>query len=287
VVDDAVTVAWMKNDIVDSVDSVSRRWMMSSTALNALELERRGPVAWITLNRPEVINAINDEIRKGAPRLLAQLDDDPQVRVIVICGAGKRGFCAGADLKEERQPALQTPGSQPVWIEAFVRVAKPVIASIHGYCLGGGLEIALACDVRIASPDATFGLPEPAIGLIPGGGGTQRLPRLIGIGRALDLLLTAQRIDAAEAYRIGLISRLTATQDELHEQTVQLAARIAALPPLAVRLAKEAARAGLERGLAEGLQLERELFARLLSTHDRREAAAAFREKREPVFTGS
>jgi enoyl-CoA hydratase/carnithine racemase len=153
--------------------------------------------------------------------------------------------------------------------------------------LGGGLEIALACDVRIASADAAFGLPEPAIGLIPGGGGTQRLPRLIGVGRALDLLLTAQRIDAAEAHRIGLVSRLTATQDELHEGTAQLAARIAALPPLAVRLVKEAARAGLERGLAEGLQFERELFARLLSTHDRHEAAAAFREKREPVFTGS
>jgi enoyl-CoA hydratase/carnithine racemase len=130
-------------------------------------------------------------------------------------------------------------------------------------------------------------LPEAAIGLIPGGGGTQRLPRLIGVGRALDLLLSAQRIDAAEAHRIGLVSRIATTVEELHERTLQLAARIAALPPLAIRLVKEAARYGSERGLTEGLQLESELFTRLLSTHDRHEAAAAFREKREPVFTGN
>jgi enoyl-CoA hydratase/carnithine racemase len=260
---------------------------MTSLLSGAVEVERRGPVAWITLNRPDVINAINEEIRQGVPPLLAQLDTDPTVRVIVIRGAGRRGFCAGADLKEERPPEAGARGSRPAWIEAFAQVAKPIVASIHGYCLGGGLEIALACDVRIASADAVFGLPEAAIGLIPGGGGTHRLPRLIGIGRALDLLLSAERITAAEAYRIGLISRMAATVEELQERTVQLTARIAALAPLAVRLVKDAAHRGLECGLGEGLQLESELFVRLLSTQDRREAAAAFREKRAPVFTGS
>jgi enoyl-CoA hydratase/carnithine racemase len=260
---------------------------MISSASGAVELEQCGPVTWITLNRPEVINAINEKIRQDLPRLLAQLDEDGAVQVIVIRGAGRRGFCVGADLKEERPPEHQSRGSEPSWIEAFARASKPVIASIHGYCLGGGLEIALACDIRIASADAVFGLPEPAFGLIPGGGGTQRLPRLIGIGRAIDLLLSAERIDATEAHRIGVVSRLASTVEDLQERTVQLAARIATLPPLAIQLAKEAARSGLERGLAEGLRLESELFARLLSTQDRREAAAAFREKRAPVFTGS
>jgi len=166
-------------------------------------------------------------------------------------------------------------------------VSKPTIASIHGYCLGGGLEIALACDLRIASTDATFGLPEPARGLIPGGGGTQRLPRLIGLGRALDLLLTAERIDAAEAHRMGIVSRLVPSAADLPQYTERLAARIAALAPLAVRLVKEAARGGIDLELAAGLKLESELFLRVLATQDRREAAAAFVEKRDPVFTGT
>jgi enoyl-CoA hydratase/carnithine racemase len=260
---------------------------MTAPISYAVELERRGSAAWITLNRPDVINAINEEIRQEVPRLLTVLDEDPAVRAIVIRGNGTRGFCVGADLKEVPSPERLSRGAEPTWIEAFGRVAKPVIASIHGYCLGGGLEIALACDIRIASLDAAFGLPEPAIGLIPGGGGTQRLPRLIGMGRALDLLLSAERIDALEAYRIGLVSRVAATAAELEQRTVQLADRIAALAPLAVRLVKQAARSDLDRDLAAGLQLERELFMRLMATHDRREAATAFTEKREPVFTGS
>lgn len=260
---------------------------MTSLSGAAVDLEQRGTVAWITLNRPAAINAINEEIRQTLPRLLAQLDSDPQVRVFVIRGAGPRGFCVGADLKEQRPAEPQQREPQLAWIEAIARVAKPVIASIHGYCLGGGLEIALACDVRIACADATFGLPEPALGLIPGGGGTQRLPRLIGLGRALDMLLSAERIDAAEAHRIGLVSRITSTSHELEECTSRLAARIASLPPLAVRLVKEAAFSGAERGLAAGLELESTLFAQLLPTRDRHEAATAFREKREPVFTGS
>jgi enoyl-CoA hydratase/carnithine racemase len=261
---------------------------MGGLFANPVLLERHGAVASITFNRPAVINAINDEVRRVTPPLLMELDADPAVLVIVVRGAGPRGFCVGADLKEDRAPMeRQIATGKPVWIESFAKVRKPLIASIHGYCLGGGLEIALACDIRIASADASFGLPEPAVGLIPGGGGTQRLPRLIGMARALDLLLSAERIDAVEAYRVGLVSRITTTREQLKERTEELATRIATLAPLATRLVKEAAQSGAERGLEGGLQLENELFMRLLSTQDRHEAAAAFREKRDPIFKGS
>ena len=260
---------------------------MTSMDSEAVLLERRGATAWLTLNRPEAINAINNRMRQDIPRILMDLDEDPQVRVIVVRGAGRRGFCVGADIKEQRSDggAPREPG--PAWLEAFAQAAKPVIASIHGFCLGGGLEIALACDLRIASTDATFGLPEPALGLIPGGGGTQRLPRMVGLGRALQLLLTAERIDAAEAYRIGILTQIAHGQEALEDQTRRLADVIAALPPLAVRFAKQAAVRGVNLELAAGLKLESDLFIQLLSTRDRSEAAAAFKEKREPVFTGT
>jgi enoyl-CoA hydratase/carnithine racemase len=260
---------------------------MVDNSHKTVELEQRDSIAWITFNRTQALNAINEDMRRAVPPLMAELDSDASVRVIVIRGAGPRSFCVGADLKEQRSTERQTGPAGPVWIEAFARVSKPTIASIHGYCLGGGLEIALACDLRIASTDATFGLPEPARGLIPGGGGTQRLPRLIGLGRALDLLLTAERIDAAEAHRMGIVSRLVPSAADLPQYTERLAARIAALAPLAVRLVKEAARGGIDLELAAGLKLESELFLRVLATQDRREAAAAFVEKREPVFTGT
>ena len=161
-----------------------------------------------------------------------------------------------------------------------------MFAAIHGYCLGGGLEISLACDMRVASPNAVFGLPETGLGLIPGGGGTQRLPRIIGLGRALDLLLTGDRIDAVEAHRIGLVSRLSASNDSLLDEVQILAERIASKPAAASAYVKEAARDGLELDLRAGLKLEKDLFVLLMSTEDRREAAAAFKEKRQPAFTG-
>jgi enoyl-CoA hydratase/carnithine racemase len=174
----------------------------------------------------------------------------------------------------------------PGWIEILDRVRKPVIAAIHGYCLGGGLEISMACDIRVAAPNAVFGLPETGLGLIPGGGGTQRLPRIVGLGRALDLLLTGDRIDAAEALRIGLVSRLAVSNEGLIDEVQALAERIAAKPANATAYAKEAARDGLELDLRAGLKLEKDLFVLLMSTGDRKEAAAAFKEKRPPVFTG-
>jgi len=259
---------------------------MNTVAQASVEVETRGAVGWITLNRPASINAINDSMRQQLPAALVALDGDDSVRVIVLRGAGERGFCAGADLKEKPVAAAATGiPARPGWIEEFDRIAKPVIAAIHGYCFGGGLEIALACDLRIASADAVFALPETGLGLIPGGGGTQRLPKLIGLGRGLDLLVTGERIDAAKALEWGLITRLVATRDALTEEAAALAGQIAARPPIATRHAKQAARRGMELDLPAGLALERALFTELLSGDERREAVAAFRAKHAPTST--
>ena len=261
---------------------------MDNPGSGAVLLERQDKVGWITLNRPESINAINDAVRQDLPAALRAFDEDPEIRVILLRGAGPRGFCAGADLKEKRKgespKAAHGPQDRCGWIESFDRISKPVIAAIHGYCLGGGLELALACDLRIASPDAVFALPETGLGLIPGGGGTQRLPRIVGLGKALDLLLTGDRIDAAEAYRCGLVSRLASKAATLASEAGELAMRIAVRPPMATRFVKQAVRAGAELALDEGLRIERDLFGRLLSTEDHLEAAAAFREGRSPAF---
>ena len=256
---------------------------------HTVQIERVNRVGWIVLSRPGQINAINPALRREMTQALELLDADPDIGAIVIRGAGERGFCAGADIKSQSDatslPALRAEMT-PSWIEALDRVRKPVIAAIHGYCLGGGLEISMACDMRVASPNAVFGLPETGLGLIPGGGGTQRLPRIVGLGRALDLLLTGDRINAAEAHRIGLVSRLSASDDSLLDEVQVLAERIASKPAAASAYVKEAARDGLELDLRAGLKLEKDLFVLLMSTEDRREAAAAFKEKRQPVFTG-
>ncbi|WGM47278.1 putative enoyl-CoA hydratase echA8 [Brevundimonas sp. NIBR10] len=263
--------------------------MADGSIERAVQIERVNRVGWVVLNRPGQINAINPALRTEATQALELLDRDPEVGVIVIRGAGERGFCAGADIKSQSDatslPALRE-GMTPGWIEVLDRVRKPVIAAIHGFCLGGGIEIAMACDIRIAAPSAVFGLPETGLGLIPGGGGTQRLPRIVGLGRALDLLLTGDRIDAAEAHRIGLVSRLSASPESLVEEVQAIAERIASKPAAASAYVKEAARDGLELDLRAGLKLEKDLFVLLMSTEDRKEAAAAFKEKRPPAFTG-
>jgi enoyl-CoA hydratase/carnithine racemase len=172
------------------------------------------------------------------------------------------------------------------WIETLDRVEKPVIAAIHGFCMGGGMELALACDIRFASPDAVLALPETGLGLIPGGGGTQRLARVVGPGRAMDLLLTGERLDAEQARAIGLLSRVSQTADSLLSEVAALASRIASKPPVATAYAKQAARAAMELDLKRGLDLELHLFSLLAPMQDVKEAALAFREKREPQFTG-
>lgn len=262
---------------------------MTHTSHSVL-VERDGDIAWVTLNRPDSINAIDDSIRFGMPPVLRELDADPDVRVILVRGAGARGFCAGADLKEKRAP--ETPAearnrsARSAWFDVFDQMRKPTIAVIHGVCFGGGFEIALACDIRIASSDAIFSLPETGLGIIPGGGGTQRLARSVGMGRALDLILTGERIGAEEALRIGAITRVAAGIDDLKTQALELAQRIAAKPPLSSAFAKEAIKSGFDLDLKTGLRLERDLFALLTTTEDKEEAANAFREKRKPVFKG-
>lgn len=255
----------------------------------AVLLERRGQVAWITLNRPEAMNAIDQGIRETLPGRLAEAEADPDIRALVVAGAGERAFCAGADVKgfglepsmiESRRERLDGH-----WAYAFDRVRKPIIAAIHGYCLGGGLEIALACDIRIAAEDAQIGLPEVTHGVIPGAGGTQRLARVIGVGRALDVILSAERLSARRAFDLGIVTRIV-PRAELHATAQALAERIAGFPPVAVRYAKEAVTRGFELPLPSGLTLELDLAMLLHSTEDRKEAGRAFREKRKPVFTG-
>lgn len=261
---------------------------MAETQNEAFALRVEDGVGWITLNRPDQINAINDAIRHGVPAALRQFDADPAVRVIAIHGAGPRGFCAGADIKETRGPETpiqsRTRLRRNAWIESFDTISKPIVAALHGFCMGGGLEIALACDVRIAAPDTVFALPEVNLGLIPGGGGTQRLPRLIGLGPALDILMFGDRFNAQEALRLGVVSRLTSSAETLLEETTALVQRLAAKPPTALAYVKEAARGGSQLSLAAGLDIERNLFALLQDSAERREAAAAFREKRAPNF---
>lgn len=257
---------------------------------NAVRVQREAGVGWIVLNRPGQINAINDDIRRGVPAALAELEADPAIRVIVIRGEGPRGFCAGADIKEQRQAenSLQVRRrmEKARWIEALDRVEKPVIAAIHGFCMGGGLELALACDIRFAAPDAVLALPETGLGLIPGGGGTQRLPRVVGPGRALDILLTGARMSAQEASAIGLVTRVASSKEALLAEVTALAQSIAAKPPMATAYVKQAARAAQQLDLKSGLDLELDLFAMLAPMQDVKEAALAFREKRAPQFTG-
>lgn len=258
---------------------------------DAVLVEHDGALGWIVLNRAAQLNAINDDIRAGVPQALRMLEDDPAIRVILLRGAGERGFCAGADIKERRGPETSAQVRRRMekkrWIEALDRVSKPVIAVIQGYCMGGGMELALACDIRYAAPDARFALPETGLGLIPGGGGTQRLARVIGPGRAMDMLLTGERIDAQEALHIGLVTRVAVTPQALLDEATTLARRIAGKPPAASAAVKQAARGALELELKSGLELELNLFSLLAPSDDVREAALAFAEKREPHFTGN
>jgi enoyl-CoA hydratase len=252
-------------------------------------LEVAEGIAWVTLNRPEAMNALSAELRTELDKAIRTAEADETARVIVLRGAGERAFCAGADIKEFVEVASPVEYRQTrvpeSWISGFDMSKKPIIASIHGFCLGGGVEIAVACDLRIASEDAVFALPETGLGVITGVGGSQRLPRLIGMGQALDMILTGERIPAARAREMGLVTRVV-PRTELAQATAELAKRLAARPPTAMAFAKEAIRAALDMPLRDGMRLEVDLLTLLLNTEDRLEAARAFREKRPPNFTG-
>jgi enoyl-CoA hydratase len=250
--------------------------------------ERRGAVEILTLNRPDKRNALNTALRTALIAALDELAGDVGVRVIVLTGAGDRAFVAGADVTEftGRDVAAQAASMQARRVYDVVAASeRPLVAAINGACLGGGLELALACDIRIASTSARFGQPEVNLGLIPGGGATQRLPRVVGLGAALRLILTGEPVDAAEALRMGLVEEVTEPEDCL-ERAIAVAERIARNSPVAVAAARRATRAALGLPLAAGLDLERAAFLAAFAAEDRAEGIAAFLEKRQPVFPG-
>ena len=251
--------------------------------------EAAGGIATITLNRPDVLNAMNDGMRRELTRCFEALAVDDDVRVIVLTGSGERAFSAGADIREFVEPLVpvhfREARRRVDFRQAMDRCGQPILAAINGFALGGGLELALACDIRIAASSATLGLTEINLAIIPGGGGTQRLPRLVGRGKALELILTGARIEAAEALRVGLVERVVEPGQAL-AATMELARVIAAKAPVALRYAKEAVVKGLELPLADGLRLEGDLSTLLRTTEDRVEGAKAFLEKRKPRWTG-
>ena len=228
------------------------------SAFETINYTKAGGVGRISLNRPRVLNAYNMEMRDDLYQVLEAVRDDPEVRVAILQGEG-RAFCAGADLTEfGTAPSLavarQVRWERDVW-GAFLRVTKPLIAAIHGYCLGSGVEMALLCDIRVASSDAVFGLPEVSLGMIPAAGGTQTLPRTLGIPRALELLLTRRRIDAAEALGMGMVTRVV-DREHLEADVEATALRLAQLDPGAVEAVKQAVWQGLDLPLERALELE-------------------------------
>ncbi|WP_005032706.1 enoyl-CoA hydratase/isomerase family protein [Holophaga foetida] len=256
-----------------------------SLVLNRVE----GGIAWITLNRPEKHNALSGALLAELDQTFAELKDTPEVRVVVISGAGEKAFAAGADIQgiQDRSPGEAEAAALRVQaildrIQAFPR---PVVASIQGWALGGGLELALACHIRIASSAARLGCPEVGLGILPGYGATQRLPRLIGRAQALQLLLTGNPVTGEEALRMGLVGRVCAPQ-QLEEETLNLAQTLARRAPLALAAVIQAVNEGSELPLSEGLRLEARLFGSLERTLDRQEGLSAFLERRLPDFRG-
>jgi enoyl-CoA hydratase/carnithine racemase len=252
-------------------------------------VERRGEVELWTIDGESRRNSISVAMLDELRRLLARAVQDRGLRCVVVTGAGDKAFCAGADLKErarmsEAEVHRFHEGLRRA-LRAIEEAPQPFLAAINGAALGGGLELALACDLRIASDAAQMGLPEVSLGIIPGGGGTQRLPRLIGVSRAKDLVLTARRFGAAEALAMGLVSRIEPPQ-RLIDEAVSLAGQLARNAPVSLRQAKRAIDAGFHLPLDQALELENRLYQDCLGTRDRREALQAFAQKRPPVFTG-
>jgi len=249
----------------------------------AVDYVKEGRIAIITINRPEAMNALNADVQREMREAMIDFRDNNDLWVAIITGAGDRAFSAGADIKEFR-PA--TGEEQVTREETPVRadtIWKPFIAAIHGYCLGGGLELALTCDIRIAADNAQLGQPEINIGFMPGAGATQRLPRFIPRALAAEIILTGERISAQEAYRIGLVNRVV-PRDQLMPTAMEIANTICRKGPLGVRAAKEAMIRGYDMPLEEGLLLERKLANYIRTTEDFMEGARAFVEKRPPQY---
>lgn len=251
--------------------------------------EKKGPIAYVTLNRPKVMNALNKATIAELNAVFHDARDDAAVRGVILTGAGDKAFAAGADIAEM---AGDTPGEADDktrhgqrLTRVIENLGKPVVAAVNGFALGGGCELAMACTIRLAVETAKFGQPEVTIGIIPGYGGTQRLPRLVGKGRALQLILTGEMIGAQEAYRIGLVNEIVPAA-ELLARAEAILNRIGANAPVAVKSALEAANRGLDTTLGDGLEIEATQFVRCVATEDMKEGVAAFREKRKPNFRG-
>ncbi len=247
-----------------------------------------GHVATLTINRPDKLNALNIATRNRIVEELNDLAANDDIRVVILTGAGEKSFVAGADIAEfegrssVEQFRVMTDSSAFLAVDQF---PKPIIAAINGFCLGGGCELALACDIRIASEKAKLGQPEINLGLLPGGGGTQRLPRLVGMGAALKMLYTGDFIRADEAHRIGLVDEVV-PPDQLEARAKELADSIASKSPVALRMIKQAVRTSMRTSLDEGLKQEVTLFSLAFASEDKKEGVDAFLNKRKPTFTG-
>jgi enoyl-CoA hydratase len=253
-------------------------------------VERQDRIAIITLNRPGVLNALSQATVDELEAAIDELGADEGVRAIVITGAGEKAFAAGADIKElhalqSATEAAQFIGRRHRFLFKLAKLPKPVIAALNGYALGGGCELALACDIRIAAETARLGQPEINVGMIPGTGGTQRMLRLVGPGMAKYLILTGDHVSAQEALRIGLVEKVV-PPEKLMDEAKALATKLAAKPPIAIALAKQAIAMGMETGLEEGCTHEVALFGQVCATKDRVEGTSAFLGKRPPEFKG-
>jgi enoyl-CoA hydratase/carnithine racemase len=259
----------------------------------AISSERKGKIMCITINRPEVMNALDHEHIEELRKAFSDFRDDPELWVCILTGAGDKAFCAGADMTKVIGRKINwSPDSKadpdttdPISGYYELNIWKPMIAAINGFCLAGGLGIALVCDIRICSENATFGTMGTSRGILPGAAQTQTLPRVIPLAKALELFFTAERIDAQEAYRLGLVNKVV-PQAELMKAAWEMAEKIAKNAPLAVYASKQACINGLDLSLGEGIALEANLREKLFSTEDAAEGVAAFREKRQPNFKG-
>jgi enoyl-CoA hydratase/carnithine racemase len=250
---------------------------------------REGGDVWVTLSRPEARNALSRQVNLELRELAAELGGDPSVRTVVLTGAGDKAFCAGADLKERKgvSAAETAPYVNAISgaINAWAEMPRPTIAAMNGYAFGGGLELALACDLRIAVSTAVLALTEVRLGIMPGAGGTQRLPRLVGVARAKELILLGRRIDARRALEIGLVTEVV-EPGALSAAVEAMCGELAGCAPISVAQAKRAIDRGVDTSLAEGLEIERACYDVTLFTEDRDEGLAAFADKRPPAYRG-